>query len=142
MRKIIAAGLGAVTALGLFVGPARGSGAPQEASHERAASQGRTATQERETTQEREVSRQQYAILLAQCRYADGAATRSSCRASVRQGYRVGRSDPSLDCRTYSGVTVCGDLPLSAAERACIRDAVGAGMTYRRSEVECYVSGG
>ncbi|WP_113703588.1 hypothetical protein [Nonomuraea lactucae] len=114
MKKIIAAGLGTVAALGLFVGPAQGAGS------------------------QREVSREQYQILLSQCRYADAPSARARCRASVRQNYRIGRADPALDCRTYSGVTVCGALTLSASERACVRHSVAAGLSFRRAEVECY----
>ncbi|MDF2706861.1 hypothetical protein AB0C18_13170 [Nonomuraea muscovyensis] len=118
MRKIIAVGLGTLSALftlTLFAGSAQAGG-----------SQG-------------EVSERQYRILLAQCRHADAPAVRTRCRASVRASYRVGRADPTLDCRTYSGVTVCGVLPLSEAERACIDDSVAGGLSYRRAEVECYV---
>ncbi|WP_018657605.1 hypothetical protein [Actinomadura flavalba] len=45
------------------------------------------------------------------------------------------------NCRTYAGETVCGTLRLSPAERACVRDAVSAGMTQRRAEVECHLDG-
>ncbi|MFG3440994.1 hypothetical protein ACGF0J_27400 [Nonomuraea sp. NPDC047897] len=120
MRKIIAFGLGTLSALTLstftvFAGPAQGDASQQE------------------------VSERQYRILLAQCRYADAPAVRQRCRATVRANYRVGRADPDLNCRTYSGVTVCGVLPLSAAEQACVDDSVAAGLSRRRAEVECYV---
>lgn len=120
MRKIIAVGLGTLSALTLstftlFAGPAHAD------------------------VQKREVSERQYRILLAQCRYADAPRLRARCRATVRANYRVGRADPGLDCRTYSGVTVCGVLPLSAAEQSCVEDSVAAGLSRRRAEVECYV---
>ncbi|NUW45924.1 hypothetical protein HT134_38280 [Nonomuraea rhodomycinica] len=85
-----------------------------------------------------DVSRRQYQILLRQCSYANTAAARTRCRADVRRTYRIGAVNPSLDCRTYSGVTVCGKLMLSPSERACVRDSVAKGISYRRSEVECY----
>jgi len=87
-----------------------------------------------------QVSRQQYDILLAQCRYAgNGAAARRRCEARVAERYRVGRRNPNLDCRRYAGVTVCGELELTRAERACVTDSVAKGMSRRRAEVECYV---
>ncbi|GAA3240824.1 hypothetical protein GCM10020216_066270 [Nonomuraea helvata] len=87
-------------------------------------------------TGQQEVSQQQYETLIAQCRYADTG--KAQCRASVRETYRVGRVDRKLDCRTYSGVTVCGTLKLSEAERECVRDSTAKGLTFRRAEVECY----
>ncbi|GGK83683.1 hypothetical protein Sme01_17770 [Sphaerisporangium melleum] len=86
----------------------------------------------------RQVSAQQYRILTRQCRYADTAQARSDCRAEVQRDYRIGERAPDLDCRTYSGVTVCGKLKLSERERRCVRDSVAKGLTYRRAEVECY----
>ncbi|MEV4107477.1 hypothetical protein [Nonomuraea sp. NPDC049695] len=50
----------------------------------------------------------------------------------------MGRVDRKLDCRTYSGVTVCGTLKLSEEERECLRDSTAKGLTFRRAEVECY----
>ncbi|MEU7836498.1 hypothetical protein [Nonomuraea sp. NPDC049129] len=85
-----------------------------------------------------QVSESQYEVLLHQCRYANTSQARSECRAAVRANYRVGEVDPSLDCRTYSSVTVCGMLRLSANERACVRDSVAKHLSYRRAEVECY----
>ncbi|MEU4510552.1 hypothetical protein AB0G05_13720 [Nonomuraea wenchangensis] len=87
---------------------------------------------------QQEVSREQYRILVSQCRYADTAKARARCRAEVEELYRVGRTDKSLDCRTYSGITVCGTLRLGKAERQCVRDSVRQGLPYRRAEVECY----
>ncbi|WP_406673483.1 hypothetical protein WBK31_29155 [Nonomuraea sp. N2-4H] len=87
--------------------------------------------------QQHEVSQEQYDILMAQCRYSDTG--KAKCRANVRELYRVGRTDPTLDCRTYAGVTVCGTLKLSAAERACVRGSEAKGLSFRRAEVECYV---
>lgn len=85
------------------------------------------------------VSREQYRVLLAQCRYADTPAMRADCRTRTRQRYAVGtRPLESLDCRTYSGVTVCGELTLSVREQNCVRQAVDRGLTFRRAEVECY----
>ncbi|MFD1938190.1 MULTISPECIES: hypothetical protein [Nonomuraea] len=115
MKKIVVAGLGMVAALGLFSGSARGG-----------------------TDQRHEVSEQQYQILIGQCRYADTPSARAQCRSQVRKQYRVGKADPALDCRTYSGVTVCGELRLGPAERACVKDSVSKGLTFRRAEVECY----
>ncbi|MGW3342588.1 hypothetical protein ACWDA3_04745 [Nonomuraea rubra] len=83
-----------------------------------------------------EVSQEQYDTLIAQCRYADTG--KAKCRAAVKRMYRVGQADPSLDCRTYSGVTVCGTLKLSKAERRCTRDSTAQGVPFRRAEVECY----
>lgn len=85
------------------------------------------------------VDRDQYRALINQCRYADSARLRSECRAAVRNTYRVGEGDSALDCRTYSGVTVCGELTLSKREAACVQHSVKEGLTRRRSEVECYV---
>ncbi|MEU0572585.1 hypothetical protein ABZ297_45270 [Nonomuraea sp. NPDC005983] len=87
----------------------------------------------------REVSKHQYEILLSQCQYAHTSAARAECRAQVKKNYRIGKKDPTLDCRTYVGVTVCGELKLSSSQRECVRDSVEKGLTYRRSEVECYV---
>jgi hypothetical protein len=86
-----------------------------------------------------EVSRSQYEVLIGQCRYGNTAQTRQRCRAAVRANYRIG-SSPShtLDCRTYSSVTVCGTLHLTPNERRCVRDSVSKHLSYRRAEVECY----
>ncbi|MFC0864188.1 hypothetical protein ACFHYQ_17980 [Sphaerimonospora cavernae] len=86
----------------------------------------------------RQVSEDQYKILLNQCRYADTQEAREQCRADVAEQYRVGKHDPTLDCRAYSGVTVCGELKLSEREQACVQESVQGGMTHRRAEVECY----
>ncbi|SDJ54373.1 hypothetical protein [Nonomuraea jiangxiensis] len=83
-----------------------------------------------------EVSKEQYKILIAQCRYAQTG--KASCRAAVKARYRIGQPDKSLDCRTYSGVSVCGTLHLSKAQRACAQESVSKGLSYRRAEVECY----
>ncbi len=85
------------------------------------------------------VSESQYQTLMDQCSYANTAQRRADCRAMVRENYRVvGGENSKLDCRSYSGVTVCGTLTLSPKERQCVRDSVNAGLTYRRAEVECY----
>lgn len=86
-----------------------------------------------------EVSRDQYRILVSQCQYANTADARTQCRSDVVADYWIGNASPELDCRTFSSVTVCGDLPLSDKELRCVKDSVDNGMTYRRSEVECYV---
>ncbi|MEW9547372.1 hypothetical protein [Nonomuraea sp. NPDC050783] len=114
MKKITAvAGLVVVTALG---GPAAaGDGVPP-----------------------REVGKEQYRTLVSQCRYADTAKARARCRTEVKELYRIGRTDTSLDCRTYSGVTVCGTLTLSRSERRCAQDSTDRGVSFRRAEVECY----
>lgn len=98
----------------------------------------RAAGGEVKPVKETTVSEEQYETLLDQCRYADTAALRAECRAMVRARYRVGEENPSLDCRTYSGVTVCGELELGPAERRCVKEAVGGGLNHRRAEVECY----
>ncbi|MFF4128638.1 hypothetical protein ACFYYP_34430 [Microbispora rosea] len=88
--------------------------------------------------QRQEVSQRQYDILVGQCRYAKTPEARDRCRTQVREQYKVGTFNPALDCRTYSGVSVCGILELSAAQRACVQESVGGGLTRRRAEVECY----
>ncbi|MBG0815506.1 hypothetical protein HS045_15125 [Planomonospora sp. ID82291] len=85
------------------------------------------------------MSPDQHRVLTGQCRYADSAGLREKCLAEVRRGYRVGRENRDLDCRTYSGVTVCGRLLLSDRERRCVEKWVTGGLTRRRAEVECYV---
>ncbi|MCK2221899.1 hypothetical protein MF672_050040 [Actinomadura sp. ATCC 31491] len=89
-------------------------------------------------SQPHEVSKEQYRTLLSQCRYADTAKARAQCRAQVRETFRIGGTDTSLDCRTYSGVSVCGTLTLSRAERRCLKDSTDKGLPFRRAEVECY----
>lgn len=84
----------------------------------------------------REVSQEQYNVLINQCRYAGIGPAK--CRAAVKQHYRVGAVDKTLDCRVYSGVAVCGKLRLSKAERRCVRESVAKGLSSRRAEVECY----
>ncbi|GAA4056554.1 hypothetical protein [Actinomadura miaoliensis] len=84
------------------------------------------------------VSREQYRTLINQCRYAETKAARQDCRAEARKTYTIGAWNPTLNCRTYSSVTVCGRLHLSDRQRACVRDFVQRGLTYDRSEVECY----
>ncbi|MFA1549170.1 hypothetical protein [Actinomadura chokoriensis] len=42
------------------------------------------------------------------------------------------------DCRTYSGVTECGQPQLDEKQRACVTSAVQQGMTERRAVVECH----
>ncbi|MFC4060628.1 hypothetical protein ACFOWE_20180 [Planomonospora corallina] len=86
-----------------------------------------------------EVSREQHRILTGQCRYADSASLREECLAAAEREYRVGRENRDLDCRTYSGVTVCGRLLLSDREQQCVREAETGGQARRRAEVECYV---
>jgi hypothetical protein len=88
-----------------------------------------------------EVSSAQYRILLGQCRFGDTADARAQCRTDVKETYRVGVWNPDLDCRTYSSVSVCGELTLSPREQACVNASVGEGLTYRRAEVECYAFG-
>ncbi|MFC5834112.1 hypothetical protein [Nonomuraea insulae] len=83
-----------------------------------------------------EVSQEQYDTMIAQCRYSDTG--KAKCRAAVREMYRIGEADHQLDCRTYSGVSVCGTLRLSKSERACTRDSEAKGIASRRAEVECY----
>lgn len=87
-----------------------------------------------------QVSRKQYDTLIAQCGYAGDGAARRACESRVEESYRVGRANPGLDCRRYSGVTVCGTLELTRTERACVADSVSKGLSRRRAEVECYVA--
>ncbi|MEV7964377.1 hypothetical protein AB0O34_00120 [Sphaerisporangium sp. NPDC088356] len=84
------------------------------------------------------VSRTQYRILFHQCRYANTKKLRRQCRLAVGRNYRIGRWNPYLDCRTYSGITVCGKLKLSKAERRCVIISMKDGLSRRRAEVECY----
>ncbi|GLW99526.1 hypothetical protein [Microtetraspora sp. NBRC 16547] len=86
----------------------------------------------------KQVDRGQYRILINQCKFADTKAAREECRAKVRRTYTIGATNPNLDCRTYSSVTVCGKLKLSPRQRRCVRESVHSGLTRRRSEVECY----
>lgn len=51
------------------------------------------------------------------------------------------QSQSRQDCRTYSGVTRCGDLRLDDKQRACVTSSVQLGMTERRAEVECQAFG-
>jgi len=44
------------------------------------------------------------------------------------------------DCRTYSGVKVCGELKLNAQQKQCVQKEVRLGITERRAEVECFAS--
>ncbi|MEU8269321.1 hypothetical protein AB0B89_19435 [Sphaerisporangium sp. NPDC049002] len=89
--------------------------------------------------EKKSVSKDQYRILTRQCRYADTAKTREECRAQVKEKYQIGpRPATDLDCRTYSSITVCGVLVLSDRQQQCVRESVESGLTYRRSEVECY----
>ncbi|WP_250563078.1 hypothetical protein [Sphaerisporangium fuscum] len=119
LKRICAiAALLVVTGAGLLVMPGAGA----------------DATAKRRTT----VSRNQYNILINQCRYANSVTLRKKCRAYVRKHYRIGKWNPDLDCRTYSGITVCGKLMLSRRERRCVTLMVRAGLTRRRAEVECY----
>ncbi|GAA1270523.1 hypothetical protein Psi02_20880 [Planotetraspora silvatica] len=91
--------------------------------------------------QQEEVSSAQYHILLGQCRFGDTAGARAQCRTDVKRNYRIGARNPDLDCRTYSSVSVCGELTLSPREQACVSESVGGGLTFRRAEVECYAFG-
>ncbi|MEV6986200.1 hypothetical protein AB0M95_33745 [Sphaerisporangium sp. NPDC051017] len=84
------------------------------------------------------VSLEQYRILKRQCKYADTPKRRRECRAEVVRKYVIGKRATNLDCRTYSGVTVCGTLSLSPRQQRCVDQSVAAGLTYRRAEVECY----
>ena len=115
-----------------------------------------------------QVSKAQFEILYNQCKYADTPKARESCRSRVKHTYRIGhrarlharpRDQPAhrdrhrqrqrhlrcvpagrnLDCRTYVGVTICGELKLNKDERECVEDSVKKGLGYRRAEVECYV---
>jgi hypothetical protein len=86
-----------------------------------------------------QVSKAQFEILYNQCKYADTPKARESCRSRVKHTYRIGHRDRNLDCRTYVGVTICGELKLNKDERECVEDSVKKGLGYRRAEVECYV---
>ncbi|MFG1702720.1 hypothetical protein ACFLIM_05970 [Nonomuraea sp. M3C6] len=87
--------------------------------------------------EQHEVSQEQYDTLIAQCRYSDTGKSR--CRAAVKELYYIGKPSHTLDCRTYTGVTVCGPLKLSRSERQCKQTSVEQGISFRRAEVECYV---
>jgi hypothetical protein len=88
------------------------------------------------------VSQWQYQTLLKQCRYVKTAMGRTKCENRVERKYRIGKeSNPNLDCRTYSSITVCGELQLSPEQLMCVSDSVSSGLTRRRSEVECYALG-
>ncbi|MEV8630359.1 hypothetical protein AB0395_01765 [Streptosporangium sp. NPDC051023] len=98
-----------------------------------------TTAQAQPSDKKTPVSEAQYQTLLNQCGYANTGQRRADCRATVRENYEVSsEANPNLDCRAYSGVAVCGPLPLSPAERRCVRSSVEGGLTYRRAEVECY----
>ncbi|MDH2425219.1 hypothetical protein [Sphaerisporangium sp. TRM90804] len=84
------------------------------------------------------VSPEQYRILTQQCRYANTVQARRECRIDVSKRYEVGNAPAKLDCRTYSSVTVCGRLTLSAGEQRCVTQSVESGLSPRRAEVECY----
>ncbi|GAB2853536.1 hypothetical protein GCM10022221_61280 [Actinocorallia aurea] len=45
------------------------------------------------------------------------------------------------DCRTYSSISVCGEVKLDAQQSKCVKAAVDQGMTERRAEVECTAFG-
>ncbi|GAA2640396.1 hypothetical protein GCM10010411_95780 [Actinomadura fulvescens] len=47
------------------------------------------------------------------------------------------KAPQTQDCRTYSGVKVCGKLQLTEKQKQCVQQAVQKGMTDRRAEVEC-----
>ncbi|MEW9534384.1 hypothetical protein [Microbispora sp. NPDC049125] len=120
-------------------------GEPEQSQGEPEQSQGQAQPEPKEQpggptlrTARQEVSRDQFEILMGQCRYADTEDARCQCRADVRERYSVGEHNPFLDCRTYSSVSVCGNLNLSPREQACVREAVNGGLTARRAEVECY----
>ncbi|MFI6789926.1 hypothetical protein ACIBG4_21645 [Nonomuraea sp. NPDC050383] len=136
MKQIVAAGLGVVVMLGLCAASARADGDLRDLSSASADGHGAAADGDGDG---QNVSSRQYRILLRQCSYANTPGARARCRSNVRATYRIGAADPSLDCRTYSGVTVCGKLMLSPSERSCVTDSVAQGLSYRRSEVECYV---
>ncbi|GII86406.1 hypothetical protein Ssi03_43960 [Sphaerisporangium siamense] len=89
--------------------------------------------------EKRSVSAEQYRVLTSQCRYADTAEARRACRKEVTAKYVIGAAAaPDLDCRTYSGVTVCGTLTLGPKEQQCVERSVSQGLAFRRAEVECY----
>ncbi|KAB2351849.1 hypothetical protein [Actinomadura rudentiformis] len=46
-------------------------------------------------------------------------------------------SQVTQDCRTYSGVKVCGEVQLTEQQKQCVQQAVQKGMSDRRAEVEC-----
>ncbi|MEN3534885.1 hypothetical protein AAH991_07220 [Microbispora sp. ZYX-F-249] len=140
MRKIVAvAVLAAMTMLGTVAAVASvdaGAGV-----HPRTGPRAGIAPQApapRGGVERQEVSRDQYDVLVGQCRYRKTSEARKACRTEVRERYKVGAFNPNLDCRTYSGVSVCGTLELTAAQRSCVEESVNGGLTRRRAEVECY----
>ncbi|GLX09358.1 hypothetical protein [Microbispora sp. NBRC 16548] len=141
MRKIVAvAVLAAMTMLGTVAAVA--SVAAGTGGHPRtgpwAGSPPQAPAPPKGGVKQQEVSQKQYDILVGQCRYPKTPEARHRCRTQVREQYRVGAFNPNLDCRTYSGVSVCGVLELDAAQRSCVEESVGGGLTRRRAEVECY----
>jgi hypothetical protein len=53
------------------------------------------------------------------------------------EGQGTRQDSTRQDCRTYSGVTRCGEQQLTEKQRACVTAAVQEGMTERRAVVEC-----
>ncbi|MEU7881207.1 hypothetical protein [Microbispora bryophytorum] len=142
MRKIVAvAVLAAMTMLGTVAAVA--TVAAGTGGHPRigpwAGSQPQAPALPKGGVKRQEVSQEQYDILVGQCRYPKTPEARDRCHTQVREQYKVGAFNPGLDCRAYSGVSVCGVLELSAPQRSCVEESVGGGLTRRRAEVECYV---
>ncbi|WP_432929024.1 hypothetical protein ACQPZZ_03965 [Microbispora sp. CA-135349] len=136
MRKIVAVAVfAAMTMLGTVASVAAGAGGRPGIGPRAGIAQ---ASAPKGGVERQEVSRKQYDILIGQCRYLKTSEARHRCRAQVREQYTVGAFNPNLDCRTYSGVSVCGVLELTAAQRSCVEESVGGGLTRRRAEVECY----
>jgi hypothetical protein len=138
----VSAGFGAVTAAGPVLGVAMDAGPPVPA--HTGAPDPSPATAPPQTSPAappgRSVSEEQYRVLVGQCSYVKTAPGRDACRSAVRATYHVGEASDSLDCRTYSGVTVCGELHLTDSQTQCVRHSVLSGLPFRRSEVECYVA--
>lgn len=86
------------------------------------------------------MSEEQYQTLLGQCRFSNTEQARAECQAKVKNTYQIGEANPGLDCREYVSVKVCGTLDLSAKERECVQKEVNQGTSYRRAEVQCYIS--
>lgn len=131
MKKIMmvialgmAGGFGAVSAPGQAFGTVADGGPPEPS----------------DSGHRQSVSEDQYQVLIGQCRYIKTAGVRDACRSKVRDKYEIGEASETLDCRTYSGVTVCGELDLTATQKKCVQHSVDSGLSYRRSEVECYVA--
>ncbi|MET7335401.1 hypothetical protein [Nonomuraea sp. NPDC005650] len=79
-------------------------------------------------------------ILIDQCGHigAKTAPARKHCWVKAGNSGTAGVKRPTLRCRTYSSVTLCGRPKLTRLQLLCVRKLVESGLSYRRSEVECF----